>query len=89
MAYIPASVHTLLISAPVITSKCEDLIVYRRGFQQNNPLAEGMRKKKMTMYALTSGVRAEPCKKLEANVSLAVHGACMYLENLGTALKVR
>jgi len=46
-------------------------------------------REKMTIYALTSGVRAEPCKKLETNVSLAVHGACMYLENLGTALKVR
>jgi hypothetical protein len=43
----------------------------------------------MTMYELTSGIWAEPRKKLETNVSLAIHGSCMYLENLGTALKVR
>lgn len=43
----------------------------------------------ITRYALTSGVGAEPCQKLKTNVSLAVHGACMDLENLGAALKVR
>jgi hypothetical protein len=40
-------------------------------------------------YVLTSGVGAEPRQKLKTNVSLAVHGACMDLENLGAALKVR
>lgn len=42
-----------------------------------------------TTRQLTSRVGAEPCQKLETNISLAVHGTCMDLENLGTALQVR
>jgi hypothetical protein len=42
-----------------------------------------------TTKQLTSRVGAEPCQKLETNISLAVHGSCMDLENLGTALQIR